>query len=139
MSSVFNVFNISSSAMTAQSIRLNTVASNLANVDSIIDETGQPYRSKQVVFQAVPTTTDTTNVSRGVRVNQIVESAAPPRLVYEPNNPAANADGYVEYPNVNVVEEMTNMISSSRSYQSNVEVMNTAKNLVTSTLRIGQE
>ncbi|MDR1424559.1 MAG: flagellar basal body rod protein FlgC [Azoarcus sp.] len=134
---MFNVFAIAGSALTAQSMRLNTTASNLANADSVIAEDGQPYRAKQVVFAArqLP---DAGRASIGVQVSQIVESAAPMRLVYEPNNPAARPDGYVEMPNVNVVEEMVNMISASRSYQNNVEVMNTARTLLQRTLQIGQ-
>ena len=133
--SLFTVFQVSSSAMTAQSMRLNAVASNLANADSVVAEDGQPYRAKQVVFAAKPMGGPE---SMGVQVTQVVESAAPLRLVFEPNNPAANAEGYVEMPNVNVVEEMVNMISASRSYQNNAEVMNTARTLLQRTLQIGQ-
>lgn len=135
--SLFNVFQVSSSAMSAQSMRLNTVASNLANADSIVSSDGQPYRSKQVVFEATPMGGQG-EMSKGVRVRQIVESAAPARMVYDPKNPAADEKGYVAFSNVNVVEEMTNMISASRSYQTNVEVMNTAKSLMLRTLQIGQ-
>ena len=135
--SLFNVFQVSSSAMTAQSMRLNTVASNLANADSIVSSDGKPYRSKQVVFEAVPVSAGN-EASSGVRVRQIVESAAPQRMVYDPKNPAADEKGYVAFPNVNVVEEMTNMISASRSYQTNAEVMNTAKQLLLKTLALGQ-
>ena len=133
--SMLNVFQIAGSALNAQSMRLNTTASNLANADSVTTETGEPYRAKQVVFAARPVAGPG---AIGVQVTQIVESAAPMRLVYEPNNPAANADGYVEMPNVNVAEEMVNMISASRSYQNNVEVMNTAKTLLLKTLQMGQ-
>lgn len=135
--SLFNVFQVSSSAMSAQSMRLNTVASNLANADSIVSSDGQPYRSKQVVFEATPMGGQG-EVSKGVRVREIVESVAPARMVYDPKNPAADEKGYVAFSNVNVVEEMTNMISASRSYQTNVEVMNTAKSLMLRTLQIGQ-
>ena len=132
--SLFNVFQVSSSAMTAQSMRLNTVASNLANADSIISSDGKPYRAKQVVFEATPIGS-AGDISKGVRVRQVVEDASPPRMVYDP---AADEKGYVAFPNVNVVEEMTNMISASRSYQTNVEVMNTAKTMMLRTLQIGQ-
>lgn len=135
--SLFNVFQVSSSAMTAQSMRLNTVASNLANADSIVSSDGTPYRAKQVVFEATPMG-GAGEMSKGVRVRQIVESTAPQRMTYDPKNPAADEKGYVAYPNVNVVEEMTNMISASRSYQTNVEVMNTAKTLMLRTLQIAQ-
>lgn len=135
--SLFNVFQISSSAMTAQSMRLNAVASNLANADSVVSSDGKPYRAKQVVFEATPVVFGN-DAAKGVRVRQVVDDAAPPRLVYDPKNPAADEKGYVAFPNVNVVEEMTNMISASRSYQSNVEVMNTAKSMMMRTLQIGQ-
>ena len=135
--SLFNVFQVSSSAMTAQSMRLNTVASNLANADSIVSSDGKPYRAKEVVFQATPMGGNA-SLSQGVKVSQVVESAAPARVVYDPKNPAADEKGYVSFSNVNVVEEMTNMISASRSYQTNVEVMNTAKTMLLRTLSIGQ-
>lgn len=133
--SMLNVFQIAGSALNAQSVRLNTTASNLANADSVISSDGTPYKAKEVVFAAQPVAG---KGAVGVRVTRIVDSAAPARLQYEPNNPAANAQGYVEMPNVNVVEEMTNMISASRSYQTNAEVMNTAKTLLQRTLTIGQ-
>ena len=132
--SLFNMFHVAGSALTAQSQRLNVVASNLANADSIAGPDGQPYRAKQVVFEAVAMPSDT---ARGVRVRQVVEDASPLRMVYDPKSPAANAEGYVAMPNVNVVEEMVNMISASRSYQTNAEVMNTAKTLLLRTLQIG--
>jgi flagellar basal-body rod protein FlgC len=134
--SLFNVFQVSSSAMTAQSMRLNTTASNLANADSVVSADGKPYRAKQVVFEATPMGAG--GVSNGVRVRQVVEDASPARMVYDPKNPAADEKGYVAFSNVNVVEEMTNMISASRSYQTNVEVMNTAKTMMLRTLQIGQ-
>lgn len=135
--SLFNVFQVSSSAMTAQSMRLNTVASNLANADSVVSSDGKPYRAKQVVFETAPTGGNS-NVASGVRVREVVEDASPPRMVFDPKNPAADEKGYVAFSNVNVVEEMTNMISASRSYQTNVEVMNTAKTMMLRTLQIGQ-
>jgi flagellar basal-body rod protein FlgC len=133
--SLINVFKVAGSALTAQSVRLNAVASNLANAESIVSSDGQPYRAKQVVFEAQPVAQGS---AMGVHVKQVVESAAPMRTVYDPKNPAANADGYVQMPNVDVVEEMVNMISASRSYQTNTEVMNTAKTLMQRTLTIGQ-
>lgn len=135
--SLFNVFKVSSSAMSAQSLRLNAVASNLANADSVVSANGQAYRAKQVVFQATPLG-NTGEASQGVRVTQVVESAAPPRLNYDPHNPLADENGYVTMSNVDAVEEMVNMISASRSYQTNVEVMNTAKQMLVRTLQIGQ-
>jgi flagellar basal-body rod protein FlgC len=133
--SVFNVFHIAGSALTAQSLRLNAVASNLANADSLAGPDGRPYRAKQVVFEAIPVSGQ---AGQGVRVRQVVEDAGPGRLVFDPRNPAADEKGYVTMPNVSVVDEMVNMISASRSYQTNVEVMNTAKQLVMKTLTLGQ-
>lgn len=130
----FRIFAIAGSALTAQSARLNAVASNLANADSVVGADGRPYRAKQVVFQAMPVE----GGGIGVRVVQVVESAAPLRMQYDPANPAADEKGYVTLPNVNVVEEMVNMISASRAYQTNAEVMNTAKALMAKTLTIGQ-
>ncbi|MBK6402840.1 MAG: flagellar basal body rod protein FlgC [Rhodocyclaceae bacterium] len=133
--SLFNVFAIAGSALTAQSARLNATASNLANADSVVSADGKPYRARQVVFKATPVTGDG---GIGVRVASVVDSAAPGRLVYQPNSPGANEQGYVDMPNVNVVEEMTNMISASRAYQTNAEVMSTAKSLLLKTLAIAQ-
>jgi flagellar basal-body rod protein FlgC len=130
----FKIFSIAGSALTAQSARLNAVASNLANADSVAGADGQPYRAKQVVFKATPVE----GGGIGVRVTQVVDSAAPLRMQYDPANPAANPQGYVSLPNVNVVEEMVNMISASRAYQTNAEVMNTARALMSKTLAIGQ-
>ncbi|HZV99099.1 MAG TPA: flagellar basal body rod protein FlgC [Methylophilaceae bacterium] len=133
--SLFNVFNISGSAMSAQSQRLNTVASNLANADSTTSANGQPYKAKQVVFAAIPM--NAPDVS-GVKVSQVVEDTAPPKMVYDPKHPSANENGYVAMPNVNVTEEMVNMISASRAYQNNVEIMNSTKTMLLKTLTIGQ-
>ncbi len=135
--SLTNVFQIAASAMSAQSMRLNAVASNLANADSAHSSTGQGYRAKQVVFQAVPMSTSTP-WAQGVRMKEVVEDPSPPRLVYDPKHPLADARGYVAYPNVDPVEETVNMISASRSYQTNAEVMNTTKSLLQQTLAIAQ-
>jgi flagellar basal-body rod protein FlgC len=134
--SLFNVFNISGSAMSAQSQRLNTVASNLANADSATSANGKPYKAKQVVFSAVPT--NSPDVS-GVKVQKVVEDKSPPKVVYDPKHPLADEKGYVTMPNVNVTEEMVNMISASRAYQNNVETMNAAKAMLLKTLTIGQQ
>lgn len=133
--SLFNIFNISGSAMTAQSQRLNAVASNLANVDSTTGPDGKPYRAKQVVFQAAPMGAQG---GVGVKVAAVVEDASPMKMIYDPKSPMANEQGYVAMPNVNPVDEMVNMISASRSYQNNVEVLNTSKSLLAKTLSIGQ-
>ncbi len=133
--SLFNIFDVAGSAMTAQAQRLNVVASNLANADSTTSANGQPYRAKQVVFSATPVAGGT---AQGVKVTAVVEDNSPMKMVYDPKHPMANAQGYVAMPNVNVVDEMVNMISASRSYQNNVEVMNTSKTLLLRTLTIGQ-
>jgi flagellar basal-body rod protein FlgC len=129
------IFQIAGSAMAAQSQRMNTTASNLANADSVSGPDGQPYRAKQVVFEMAPANGQGIG---GVRVARVVEDPSPLRLQHDPKNPLANAEGYVAMPNVNVVEEMVNMISASRSYQANVEVLNTAKTMMLKTLTIGQ-
>ena len=134
--SLFNVFEIASSAIAAQSQRLNTVASNIANADSATAPGGNPYRARQVVFQAVPP--DSGDGPSKVQVVGVVEDTSPPRKVYDPKHPLADSDGYVSMPNVNIVEEMVNMMSASRSYQSNIEVMNTAKTLLLKALTLGQ-
>jgi flagellar basal-body rod protein FlgC len=133
--SLFNIFNVAGSAMSAQSQRLNVVSSNIANADSATSADGKTYRAKQVIFSAVPST-DTT--ATGVKVQQVVEDASPLKMVYDPKHPQADANGYVAMPNVNVVEEMVNMISASRSYQTNAETMNTAKTMLLKTLTLGQ-
>ncbi|WP_300451245.1 flagellar basal body rod protein FlgC [Accumulibacter sp.] len=133
--SILNTLQVAGSALTAQAMRLNAVASNLANADSVVGSDGKPYRAKQVVFAATPMGSP---AAQGVRVKQVVEDSSPGRMVYDPRSPAADERGYVTMPNVSVVEEMTNMISAARSYQTNVEVMNTAKQLLLKTLTIGQ-
>ncbi|SDL96112.1 flagellar basal-body rod protein FlgC [Janthinobacterium sp. OK676] len=132
--SLFNIFNVSGSAMSAQAQRLNTVASNLANADSATSATGEAYRAKQVVFEAVPMA----NGATAVKVQKVIEDPSPMKLVYDPKNPLADEKGYVTMPNVNAVDEMVNMLSASRSYQTNVETMNAAKSLLLKTLSIGQ-
>jgi flagellar basal-body rod protein FlgC len=134
--SLFNVFDIAGSALSAQSQRLNVVASNLANAESAVSADGTPYRARQVVFTATPLGARMRGM--GVKVTSIVEDPAPARTVYDPKSPLADAKGYVTMPNVNVVEEMTNMISASRAYQINLDMMNTAKTLALRTLSLGQ-
>lgn len=130
-----SIFEIAGSAMTAQSQRMNVTASNLANADSVAGPDGQPYRARQVVFEAASSGGGPIG---GVRVAGVIEDPSPMRMMHDPKNPLANAEGYVAMPNVDVVEEMVNMISASRSYQANVEVLNTAKTLMLKTLTIGQ-
>lgn len=137
--SSMSIFDIAGSALTAQSQRMNVSASNMANADSVAGPDGQPYKARQVIFQMQPAAGQPyTQSVGGVRVAAVVESNAPPRLQYDPKNPLADADGYVVMPNVDVVAETVNMISASRSYQANVEVINTAKSLMMRTLSIGQ-
>jgi len=138
MSNLFSVFNTSASALTAQSVRLNTVASNLANAATAASTPEETYRSKQVVFQAIFDQNDPSGAARPVRVVDIVDGRDEPIPTYEPNHPQANDDGYVFRPAINVVEEMANMMSASRSYEANVEVMNTSRQLLQRTLQIGQ-
>ena len=135
--SMFSILGVSGSAISSQAQRLNVVASNLANADSATSSTGQPYRARQVVFSATPLGGNNGAASGG-RVTKVIDDPAPMKLMYGPKNPLADAKGYVTMPNVNVVEEMVNMISASRSYQSNVEMMNTTKTLLLKTLNLGQ-
>lgn len=136
--SLFNVLNIAGSALDAQSKRLNVVASNLANVESTTSSNGEPYRARHVVFQAVPLGNNPLKNGATVHVREIVEDKDPPRRVYDPKHPTADAQGYVTFPNVNAVDEMVNMISASRSYQTNVDVINTTKTMLSRLLTIGQ-
>jgi len=135
----FTIFSIAGSALTAQSQRMNVAASNLANAESVAGPDGQPYKARQVVFQMQPVQGQGfVQAVGGVRVSQVVESDAPHRMEYNPGHPMADANGYVTKPNVDVVAETVNMISASRSYQANVEVINTTKTLMNRTLTIGQ-
>ena len=133
--SMLKIFDVSGSAASAQTQRLNVVASNVANADTVAGPDGKAYKARQVVFETLPMGSD---VSQGVKVQNVLESNVPNRRVYQPQHPSADAEGYVTHSNVNPVEEMVNMISASRSYQNNVEVMNTAKNLLLKTLQMGQ-
>ncbi len=133
--SMLNVLNVTGSAISAQSQRLNVVASNLANADTVAGPDGSAYKARQVVFQ---TQFMGATGAAGVQVSNVVEDNTPGRRVHDPKHPSADAEGYVTYSNVNQVEEMVNMISASRSYQNNVEVMNTAKSLLLKTLQLGQ-
>lgn len=134
--SLFRIFDISGSALHAQTVRLNTTASNMANIDSISSSTEQTYRARQPVFAAQ--LDEAEEAAAGVDVLGIVESQTPLRQEYRPDHPLANENGYVNLPNVNPVEEMANMISASRSYQANVEVLNTSKQMMMRTLALGE-
>lgn len=134
-----NIFDIAGSGMNAQSIRLNLVASNISNANSISSSIDEVYRSRQPVFQAeLKSVMDKHDASSKVNVIGVVESQAPAVMEYAPHHPMADENGYIFKPNVNTIEEMANMMSASRSYQNNVEVLNTAKDLMLQTLRMGQ-
>lgn len=135
--SLYNVFDVSGSGMSAQSIRLNTTASNIANANSVSSSIDETYRARHPVFAAEMNKAISAQ-SQGVSVLGIVESDAPLTLEHNPNHPMADADGYVYKPNVNVVEEMANMMSASRSYETNVQVANSAKQMLNRTLTLGQ-
>jgi flagellar basal-body rod protein FlgC len=140
--SLYNIFDIAGSGMSAQTTRLNLVASNMANAETVSSSTGDTYRARQPVFGAVlqdqMSNKSQNDRSQGVRVLGVVESKSPLRTEYAPQHPMANADGFIFKPNVNVVEEMANMMSASQSYKNNVEMLNTAKQLLQQTLKIGQ-
>ena len=137
--SLYNIFDISGSALSAQSVRLNTTASNMANAESVASSINQTYRARHPVFSAVMDNISQRQFSgAGVEVLGIVESEATPRVKYQPDNPLADEQGNVYLPNVNIVEEMANMISASRNYQVNVQVANTTKTLLQKTLALGQ-
>ncbi len=148
--SLGNIFDIAGSGMTAQSLRLNTTASNIANAETASSSTENTYRARKPVFSAIQQSmlnpdqqgfgaTKGDGPGAGVRVDGIVESDAELQMRYEPNHPAANEDGYVYYPNVNVVEEMADMMSSSRSFQMNVDIMNATKSMMQRVLTLGQQ
>jgi flagellar basal-body rod protein FlgC len=149
--SLLNILPVAGSAVSAQSQRLNTVASNLANADSVAGPDGAAYKARQVVFESQTVTTGrdpalvgrtegrlAREVSTGVRVSSVVENDTPGKRQFDPKHPLADGEGYVTHSNVNVVEEMVNMISATRSYQNNIEVMNTAQQLAMKTLQLGQ-
>ena len=139
--SLFNVFNVAGSALNAQSIRLNTTASNLANAESVNGDESKVYRARHPVFQTMMNTDDASfdgeAAAVGVRVLGVVESTAPATMRYQPDNPLANKDGYLYMSNVNSIEEMTNMISANRSFATNVEAINTARDLLLKTIAMG--
>lgn len=148
--SLGSIFDIAGSGMTAQSLRLNTTASNIANAETASSSTEQTYRARKPVFAAIQQSMlnpsqqgqafgSDEGPGAGVRVEGIVESNAELQMRYEPDHPAANEEGYVFYPNVNVVEEMADMMSSSRSFQMNVDIMNSAKSMMQRILTLGQQ
>lgn len=143
--SLGNIFDIAGSAMSAQTVRLNTTASNMANAESVSSSADETYRARKPVFElkqmgntqpgSAPLGVQS---GQGVAIASIVESDAPLRQEYNPDHPMADENGYVHYPNVNVVEEMADMISASRSFQINAEIMNTAKQMMQRALTLGQ-
>jgi flagellar basal-body rod protein FlgC len=136
--SSFKIFDVAGSGMSAQTVRLNATASNLANADSVSGDPTKVYKAKHPLFEAIRSAGGANAATSGVNVRGIVEAQGAPSARYEPGNPLADVNGYVYAPNVNTVEEMVDMISASRSYQNNVEVMNTAKDMMLATLRLGQ-
>ena len=133
-----NVFDVAGSAMNAQSVRLNVTASNLANAGSVHGDPNQVYRSRQPVFSTFSDVLRTESGIGGVRLDGIVENQSPLGMQYRPDHPDANADGNVYVSNVNTVEEMVNMMSASRSYKNNIEILRTAKDLMLQTLQLGR-
>ncbi len=138
--SLYNIFDISGSGMSAQTTRLNLVASNMANADTVSSSSNETYRARQPVFAAVlqDQMSSHQSTAKGVHVKGVVESQAPLRQEYAPQHPMANKEGFIFKPNVNMVEEMANMMSASQSFKNNVEMLNTAKQLLQQTLKIGQ-
>ncbi len=136
--SLFNVFDTAGSAMSAQTVRMNVTSSNLANAGSVSGNPDRVYRARQPVFSSFSDALNSQSGSAGVRLERIVESNAPLATRYQPDHPEANSHGYVYVSNVNTVEEMVNMISASRSYKNNVEIINTTKDLLTQTLSLGR-
>jgi len=143
---LFDVFNIAGSGMSAESVRLNTVASNLANADSVSSSPATAYKARYPVFQAIQSSLmspgagadPTQTADAAVQVRGIVESTAAGTATYQPGNPLADANGYVYSSNVNVVEQMADMISASRSYQNDAQVLETSKSLMLDTLKLAQ-
>ena len=137
--SLFKVLDIAGSGLSAQSLRLNVTASNLANADSVSSSAGTAYRARYPIFAAALVDANRRSTgSIGVRVSGIAESQAPLPKEFRPDHPAADADGFIYKPNINVVEQMADMISASRTYQSNVEVINASKQMLSQTLSLGR-
>lgn len=140
-------FRVSSSGMGAQRMRMNTIASNIANVNTTRTDEGGPYRRKDVVFEAIPEAKSFSEILgvnsprehvQRVQVTDVISDTKAPLLKHEPDHPDANADGYVAYPNINMMEEMTNMIQATRAYEANVSALQAAKDMALSSLEIGR-
>ncbi|NUM59405.1 MAG: flagellar basal body rod protein FlgC [Bdellovibrionaceae bacterium] len=147
MADFISGMRISSSGMSAQRARLNTISSNIANVNTTQTPEGGPYRRKDVVFEAMPdsrnfgeilTSSNPKSSLQRVQVSDVISDTKAPLLKYEPDHPDANADGYVAYPNINMMEEMTNMIQATRAYEANVSAMQASKDMALSALEIGR-
>lgn len=137
MKSYFNVFKVSASALEAQRRRMNVITSNMANVNTTRTEKGGPYRRKDVVFS--PLTIESNPVElQGVKITDIVEDPTPFKKVYDPGHPDADKDGFVEMPNVNIIEEMVNMVTAFRAYEASVSAFNTSKSMFLKSLEIGR-
>jgi flagellar basal-body rod protein FlgC len=137
--SSFRIFDIAGSGVAAQTVRLNTVASNLANANSVSSSPDTTYRARMPVFESIAATLNGRDDGAAVRVRDVIQSNATPNSRYEPSNPLADANGFVYRPDISAVEQITDMVSASRSYQNNIEVMRTARDLMMATLRLGQQ
>ncbi|MFM8845659.1 MAG: flagellar basal body rod protein FlgC [Gammaproteobacteria bacterium] len=137
--SSFRIFDIAGSGVAAQTVRLNTVASNLANANSVSSSPDTTYRARMPVFESIAATLNGRDDGAAVRVRDVIQSNATPNSRYEPSNPLADANGFVYQPDISAVEQITDMVSASRSYQNNIEVMRTARDLMMATLRLGQQ
>ena len=147
MSNFLSGMRISSSGMSAQRTRLNTIQSNMANINTTRTPEGGPYRRKDVVFEAMPdaknfgeilSTTSPQQDMQRVQVTDVISDTKAPLLKYEPNHPDANPEGYVAYPNINMMEEMTNMVQTTRAYEANVSAMQATKDMALTALEIGR-
>lgn len=147
MSEFFSGFRVSGSGLSAQRTRLNTISSNIANINTTRTPQGGPYQKKNVVFQAIPDAKNFGEVLSSanpksqidrVQVVDVISDNKAPILKYEPNHPDANAEGYVAYPNINLMEEMTNMIQATRAYEANVSALQSAKDMALASLEIGR-
>lgn len=136
--STFRIFDIAGSGVAAQTVRLNTVASNLANANSVSSSPETTYRARMPVFESIVASRNGRDDGAAVRVSEVIQSNATPNSRYEPSNPLADANGFVYQPDISAVEQITDMVSASRSYQNNIEVMRTARDLMMATLRLGQ-
>jgi flagellar basal-body rod protein FlgC len=134
----FAIFKVSASALEAQRGRMNTIASNMANIHSTQTEAGGPYKRKDVVFSTMPIDTDKSSAMEGVKLVQVVDSQDPFKKIYDPAHPDADKDGFVNLPNINIMEEMVNMMMAVRAYEANVTTFNMSKSMFLKALEIGR-